>query len=293
MRLTTVECDIGVFRAFSGDLITRQLETFGAHSRPELAMLMALVRPDDIVLDVGAHIGTFAIPIARTGAKVIAFEAQAEAFALLEENARLNGVQIDARQAAIGTGDALTIDEVPGNSGATFLRPGGAARTVALDDLVARADVIKIDVEGMELEVLRSARRLITSYLPVAYLEVNPVQFRRYGATPMMIEHFLRPLGYRFFVNVGPRNVANDHYRLGRLSTFRLLSGLHDVLAIHEASDRLPQSIPSASVRLGARWLWRAPRRLARYLLKDAGRGSEPRSAPKDCSPGKPKKGPA
>jgi hypothetical protein len=45
MGLKTVKSGIGIFRALSGDLITKQLEEYGAHSRPELTMLMAFVRP--------------------------------------------------------------------------------------------------------------------------------------------------------------------------------------------------------------------------------------------------------
>jgi FkbM family methyltransferase len=268
MGLVTVECAIGVFRSFAGDVITSQLQTYGAHTRPELAMLLAFVRAGDDVVDVGSHIGTFAIPIARKGARVTAIEPQASAFRLLQENAKLNGVELDARQVAIGTGGALTIDEVPGNSGAGFLTPGGAIGTTALDGLVGRADVLKVDVEGMELEVLRSARRLIARDRPVIYLEIHATQLRRYGASTAMAERFLLDLNYRFFVNVGPRNAAHDGYRLARLPTLRLLSGLHDVLAIHNDSDRLPQSSSSPWLRLATWWLRETPPRLAGYALQ-------------------------
>jgi Met-10+ like-protein len=90
MGLATVECAIGAFRSFAGDVITSRLRTCGAHTRPELAMLLALVRAGDDVVDVGSHIGTFAIPIVRKGARGTAIEPQASAFGLLHENARLN-----------------------------------------------------------------------------------------------------------------------------------------------------------------------------------------------------------
>jgi hypothetical protein len=54
----------GTVVAFKDDLITQQIIRFGAHTRPELAFLLNIINPRDKVFDIGAHIGTFAIPIA-------------------------------------------------------------------------------------------------------------------------------------------------------------------------------------------------------------------------------------
>jgi arylsulfatase A len=90
----------------------------------------------------------------------------------------------------------------------------------------------------------------------VIYLEIHATHLRRYGASSGMIEQFPRRLGYRFFLDIRPRNAAHDRYGLARLSSLRLLSGLHDVLAIHECPDRLPRVAPSLWVQLGTSWLW-------------------------------------
>lgn len=55
-------------RAPADDLITQQLIAFGAHTRNELAMLLTFIDPDDVVVDVGAHIGTFS---QRTGCDLV------------------------------------------------------------------------------------------------------------------------------------------------------------------------------------------------------------------------------
>jgi tRNA G37 N-methylase Trm5 len=94
-RTETVETVHGTFVTWRGDLITEQLRRFSAHTRNELAMLRSFLRKGDRVIDIGAHIGTFAVPLARSvgaGGAVYCFEANADNYALLVRNAQANGV---------------------------------------------------------------------------------------------------------------------------------------------------------------------------------------------------------
>src|SRR5580704_756724 len=90
--LTEIDTIFGPILAFENDFITNQILKFGAHTRPEIAFLLSVVEAGDAVFDLGAHIGTYAIALAgkigRSG-KLLAVEASAESFALLERN--LNG----------------------------------------------------------------------------------------------------------------------------------------------------------------------------------------------------------
>ncbi len=92
---TTVETSLGSFACWEDDLITTQLRKFGAHQRSDLALMLSFVRPGDWVIDIGAHVGTFSVPLAwavgSTG-HVFAFEPAPENFALLCENIGGNGV---------------------------------------------------------------------------------------------------------------------------------------------------------------------------------------------------------
>jgi hypothetical protein len=60
----------GSLESFAGDLITDQLNECGAHQRSDLALLLSLLRSGDTAIDVGAHIGTYTIPIARAAQPV-------------------------------------------------------------------------------------------------------------------------------------------------------------------------------------------------------------------------------
>jgi hypothetical protein len=144
---------------------------------------------------------------------------------------------------------------------------------------VGRAVVLKLDLDGMALVGLRFARRLIARDRPVIHLEIDPMQLRRYGASPAMVEQFFRDFDYRFFLYVGPRNAARDRYRLARLPTLRLLSGLRDTLVSHKDSDRLPQSWSSPWLRLMTSRLRAIPLRLAGYVLQRFQAWPHPRSS--------------
>jgi len=73
---------------------------------------------------------------------------------------------------------------------------------VRLDDVVERADFIKIDVEGAEELVLLGAARVVESR-PRILFEVNREAAVRLGLAPEGAWELLRQLGYRFFRVVG------------------------------------------------------------------------------------------
>lgn len=80
-----VETRGGTYCCLQGDVIVDQLRQYGAHQRNDVAMAKSLLRAGDSVIDVGAHIGTTAVPFARVvGANghVFAFEAARATFDL-------------------------------------------------------------------------------------------------------------------------------------------------------------------------------------------------------------------
>ena len=139
--------------------------------------------PDGAYVDVGASTGWFAVPMAKRGYKVIAFECNARAIARLEANCELNGVDITLHKAA-ATDKAGTVTftynpRLPLTSGGSLehVAANRASETVAavrLDDVVdTPVALLKIDVEGHELAVLRGAADLIARSRPAMVLEAN------------------------------------------------------------------------------------------------------------------------
>jgi FkbM family methyltransferase len=120
------------------------------------------------VLDIGAHVGGFSFHAASSGAaRVVAFEAGSDNFALLQRNCA--APNIECRHAAVwNVAGELTWgpggfggDPVVNTGGGGVMAPGDEKVTaVAFDDVVrelGRVDILKIDAEG-SLEAPRPGR---------------------------------------------------------------------------------------------------------------------------------------
>lgn len=255
-NLKRVHTLYGEFVCFSGDLITSQLEQYGAHTRNELAMVLDCVEPGSVVVDIGAHIGTYAIPFARKvgeNGRVLAIEADPTTFRLLTENIALNNLSeiIEPVSAIVGDPHLHSLErkDVPGNTGAGFYVAGtnadGSARDAAiiLNEFNFDApDFIKVDVEGMELGVLSSLRDLLIARRPTLYVEISVAQLARHNASVEEIDSLLRGMGYRFFRNIGERNSNNDKYQPVELNSVADGGAFFDLLA---STGDIPRPIDS------------------------------------------------
>jgi FkbM family methyltransferase len=150
----------------------------------ELGMLEDMrtrLRPDDLVFDVGAHIGTHSVYLAALCAcRVIAFEPHPKAFAALCENVRRNGVsaRVEARRCAVGASDGFAMLEEATDLGQTRAIASQAASEVPLtrlDSLLSLGHIaaLKIDIEGGEIIALSGALRLLRASRPLVYCEVT------------------------------------------------------------------------------------------------------------------------
>ncbi len=160
------------------------------------------VRPGAIVFDVGANVGAYTVLFAGwTGAagRVFAFEPAPAALVGLRQHVALNDlgdrVEIVPAAAAEATGTAKF--QIDGASGANALALDGvSAATIDVDTMSLdafcdrrqlRPDVVKIDVEGAELDVLKGARRLLSSAETQVFLELHPSLWALRGVTPEAI----------------------------------------------------------------------------------------------------------
>jgi FkbM family methyltransferase len=158
------------------------------------AALRALVRPGVVVYDIGANVGFYTVILARLvgpSGRVVAFEPLARNVEWLRHNARANGfdqvdVRSDAMEAASGiTSFLLSTESTWGSlasSGKSVARPAGAVDVfvIALDDLAAtdapRSHLLKIDIEGGEVDALRGATTLLECNRPMLLVELHSSQ---------------------------------------------------------------------------------------------------------------------
>jgi FkbM family methyltransferase len=275
LDLEIVETVFGPVWTRRNDYVNAQLRKYGAHQRNELAMLLSFVREGDTVLDVGAHIGTFSLPIAaRVGAsgRVYAFEGCPDSHSILAKNVELH------QKTSVVIPTLGVVTDQPGDyeihmkgdwtSAAYFSRRPAGSETQAGEACVhldswwaaqqggaaGSVQIMKIDTEGMELKVLRSAQNVIARNLPIIYAEISYDQLARQGDRISDIEAFLKRFGYHLFVNEGERNSTNDSFRIRRLWKLAHGGSFFDVLAVHPDSPRHPREYASGAGAL-VKWL--------------------------------------
>lgn len=195
----------------------------GRWSEPELALLPALLRPGETAVDVGANHGLYTFHLSRAvgpGGRVHAFEPVTDTYAGLRRVVRLLGLRnVQIARVALGEQEAEAemrvplqpsgalntglahladrADRAPGPDGARHVR----CRLMRLDEfpLAPQVALLKCDVEGAELLVLRGADGLIVRDAPSLLLEVDPLYTARYSATPADLLEHLSARGYRPF----------------------------------------------------------------------------------------------
>lgn len=178
-------CRHGVMVWLKNDVyIGRSLREYGEWSEDEVRVLTPYIRRGDWIVEGGSNVGSHTLALARASGsegRVLAFEPQAEVCQLLAFNAGVNGLaNLDARCCALGSESGRTMIaipdyHVPQNFGVLATGEGDQqVETVALDDLhLERLDLLKLDVQGHELAVLRGAVQTIDRLQPVLYLECD------------------------------------------------------------------------------------------------------------------------
>ena len=255
--IRTKRCRHGIVSYFATDTyIGGSFDRYGEFCEGEVALFRQIVRPGQTVLDVGANIGAhtlfFGHAVGRRG-RVYAFEPQRIIHGLLCTNVALNDMtNIYPMHAAVGRENGTIsvphIDYgVSGNFGGLSLaeRPAGeGVPLVTIDGLgLAACHFIKIDVEGMEYEVLEGAKQTIGRYRPYLYAENN-----RRDKSPALIKALL-DLGYRLYWHLAPyyndanffgnrnnvfgRTVACNLFCLSR-QTQQKISGMQEVSSPEE-----------------------------------------------------------
>lgn len=212
------------------------IETGQANDHPEIAMLVERLQqrgPEAVAIDVGANFGCFALAFIPHCAVVLAFEPQQDVFNMLAASLGLRerseaperktivfhrkavgahpgvgwmprpdpSVPQDFGSIRLGGGpqqvDITTIDIAVREHGAPELSEYRAQR-----DPLTRVDLIKIDVEGMEMEVLEGARATIERFHPILYVE------HLHGDKVALVAH-IKSLGYRHVRSVGINLLAD------------------------------------------------------------------------------------
>jgi len=162
-----------------------------------------------LFVDVGAYVGYYTLLMAEEGCDVIAFEPDPRSFVLLVNNITLKGLQrkIAVFNKAVCESDQPVLfkfSKSPSESSFTsYLRKdlvefACSVPCVTLDSALttfeARNLILKIDVEGAALQVLKGGMRTIARFKPYIVLEVH----RTHESDELLVLSILRNHGYRW-----------------------------------------------------------------------------------------------
>ena len=176
----------------------------------ELAFFINRLRPEDVIYDVGAFRGVYGVAAKAAlgdSVSVHLFEPIKDNFEAIEEIARLNQFQqfeIIPKALGLGTTVKGTLDPKDG-----MLREGKIPNAPAPVEIPATSvdaymnetgltpSIIKLDVEGFELQVLEGAHSCLSQYKPRLWLEVHPNALAAQGRHWKEVIENLKSIGYR------------------------------------------------------------------------------------------------
>ncbi len=191
----------------------------GFYERIETNVLKYFGNLPGSVIDIGANVGYYSIVLGKLisdNDSLIAIEANSKVFSQLRGNIEINDLnqKVIALNILLSDKESLTQFYEPKTSGssASSLRNLHPAEDTSIESLISvRLDnieivrnlkaisLIKIDVEGAELEVVKGALETITQNSPIIFIELLRKWSKIFGYHPNEVLDTLKPLGYKAF----------------------------------------------------------------------------------------------
>lgn len=193
--------------------------------------LFNLLKSEMTVYDIGANIGETSLVFSRRCSLVYAFEPDPETNRRLRDHLSINMVEnvITFELAAGNSNASVSLMRTDHNSGGNRITSDSTGSTVEvcrLDDLVMHKNLkfpslIKIDVEGYELQVLEGAIDIITKSRPIIFSEVNDQLLKQNNGSARSLIDFLELHGY----------VVSNAYDHSRIDVNSILPAHFDIIA--------------------------------------------------------------
>jgi len=235
--------------------VGKSLKLYGEYSQGEAELFDVLISPGDCVVEVGANIGSHSVHLAQLVGEngvLWAFEPQRLVFQLLAGNIAINGLtNVHTEQKCVSDKPGrvmvpvLDATKVHNWGGVSLVNSteGEPVEVITLDSLeLPRCDFIKIDVEGMELNVLKGASALIDRCQPIIYTEAD-----RDENNPALFA-YLRSKGYHIYWHkpllYNPDNYfgnPEDHLMVNNVKIASF-----NVICIPEGSGFMPEGVEEA-----------------------------------------------
>ncbi len=178
---------------------------------------LKLIQPNFTILDIGANIGMTALEFAKKVpmGSVVCFEPSPSNFSRLIENIALNDFKnMITSNTGIGSvaGQFKLFDLVDSNPGMKRILTDEQSENLASEAIVvdilesqleklniAAVHAIKIDVEGFEMEVLKSATVILKKYKPLLFIELDDNNLKEQQSSAVLLIKYLIELDYKIY----------------------------------------------------------------------------------------------
>jgi FkbM family methyltransferase len=229
------------------DFADEALFWLGTKDSWDVQHLKRLATPGDVILDVGANFGYYALTLAdslRQQCLVHALEPDPANFKRLQRHIASNALAGVVLPHELGVSDCEgtgNMNRHPRNSGHAAVMPDGEVKGVRLTTLdkfceaaaLDRLDILVLDVEGLEERALRGAGRILARFRPLVFVELFPPVMLRQNSSPQAAASLLTEQGYELFVA--------DRDSLVPLTTMPSGDVRQNVFAFH--ADKVPVSL--------------------------------------------------
>lgn len=215
-----------------------------------------LVTPKDgYIVDIGCHIGTVALPLAKIKYPVLAIDGSEESITCLSKASIKNDLYNVFTKQAILSNAQYACDFQSRSSPYSSIEIGDSNYTTTLDRLLGtikcqlndntnmRCSLIKIDTEGYEREVLEGGQNTILKHQPTLYLEINTHLLHKRGLSPNEIFNYLDKRSYRLFIIDMSNPTMTKLHRFEPTVQFPFT--VENIIAIH--TDHMPHYLSSSS----------------------------------------------
>lgn len=214
LRIRTADhgLELMLYPEEANSLVTGIL-AFGDAEQLERKALLAAAHRSRVILDIGANVGWYSLHFARVAAeaRIYAFEPAARIHARLLANLALNGVTgVVTEQIALQDQEGIdTLYFHPAETGASSVRDNRGFTGVQPEEIRCttldlyctrqkiRPDLIKCDVEGGELSVVKGALATLRECQPVVFLELLRKWSANFGYHPNEVIEIMQDLGYQ------------------------------------------------------------------------------------------------
>lgn len=222
--LDKILCRHGIFNVLKNDqYICKSLAEYGEWSELEVDLYKDILKPNDVIIEVGSHIGTHTLPLAKIieQGHVHAIEPQILLFDLLNKNLKENNINCVTTylNAVSNYEENIKLKEIDyedeynrkihNNSGGLDYRRlitndnGYEINVIKLDNQfknLNKLDFIKIDAESNEFDILKGCQNLLEKFHPIIYCEFDLHNIK----AKLKILNFLNNFDYVFYDHITP-----------------------------------------------------------------------------------------